>query len=163
MPAVKLRTKDNLNIMAPIRKGVVMNKLAFEKNITHPQEPFPYTSFDDLPIYEQRYLPRWVTQNRAYYRRENVPAIFRTQIEDLNLTGACLHIQSDVQTNQQLKLKIYLTDKMSFTASGTIMWKRTTSGSHCYAGILFDPLPNAIQDLILKHAFEPERSFSQNI
>lgn len=118
------------------------------------EKVFPYTSFDELPIYDQRYMPRWQTNRRAYYRSVNSNTLYRTQLKDLHLDGACICAFHEIQVNQKLDLKILLSSFESVEASGTVIWKRTTADNQCYAGVAFDPLTPQAQDRIVQYAFE---------
>ena len=110
-------------------------------------DPFPYTSFSDLPLYEQRCLPRYQTFNRAYYHEDGC-AIVRTQTTDLSATGVCVYAESEIAVNHQVKLKIYLNESVNFEAEGVIVWKRITPDAYCYAGIEFEGLSEKTRELI---------------
>ena len=126
--------------------------LTAEKTLTQQSVTFPYTSFDDLPLFDQRYLPRWQTEKRAYYRNNETNLIIKTQVKDLSFTGACLYTYPDVNTNQNIELIIYLAPKISFLTRGTVVWKRSLKDV-CHVGVMFDPLSSKNQELILKYAF----------
>ena len=118
------------------------------------QQDFMYISFDDLPLYEQRYLPRWELSNQAYYHFCNSDQIFKTLTKNINLAGACLYVAPHIPLNTKLELKIYLSPEKNFEAKGTVIWKSTLADDCCYAGIYFDPLPEQTRELILEHAFK---------
>ena len=106
------------------------------------------------PVQEQRYIPRWETSHRAYYRLPSKTRhIFRTQMRDLSLTGASLYISKDVPVNREVELHVYLSPHHQFNAKGTILWKATQRNHHCYAGVAFEHLPAKTQKMILQHAF----------
>ena len=117
------------------------------------QQDSIYTSFDDLPLYEQRYLPRWEVSNQAYYHSDP-HHIFKTFTKNVSLTGACLYVTPHIHLNTKLELKIYLTPEKNFETKGTVLWKCTLNDDCCYAGIYFNPLPDQIRELILEHAFK---------
>ena len=52
-----------------------------------------------------------------------------------------------------MKLRIYLSPKVSFETGGTVVWKQKLSDCQGYIGIAFDNLPEDVQDLILEYAF----------
>ena len=37
-----------------------------------------------FPLYDQRYLPRWETNSKAYYHLQGAHVIYRTQVRNLN-------------------------------------------------------------------------------
>jgi len=117
------------------------------------QSDFPYRSFDDLPIYDQRYMPRWETSDRAYYRIGENQSIVTTELKNLNLTGACLYVNSDVLLGQSLQLRVLLSGVHSLVVKATVMWKRG-HGAETIAGVYFDRLDEPTQDLVLEHAFQ---------
>ena len=129
-----------------------MNTTAELKTMQQPQA-FPYATLDDLPLYDQRYLPRWLAEKTAYYRSDDTNIITKTSVKDLSFIGACLYATQDVHLSQELEVIIYLAPKVSFLTKARVMWKRS-SNDHCYAGVVFDPLPQKTQDLILRYAFE---------
>jgi len=104
---------------------------------------------DDL-IYDKRYLPRWETSNKAFYRDDERHQIVVTQLRNLNLAGACLYVKDDVNVDQRLILKICLDEGHSFVAEGTVVW-RLRDGSKTYAGCSFNHLDQSIQELILTY------------
>ena len=122
---------------------------------------FPYKSFDDLPVYDQRYMPRWITPNKVYYRNKNGQLIVATQLKDMHLGGACLHVNGHVHVNQLLHLKIFLDRFHSFEAAGTVMWK-LGNGDKSIAGVAFEPLDEPAQDIILEYAFENRQEIAMN-
>ena len=128
-----------------------MNKMTLDKK-TYWQEYFPYTTFADLPLYEQRYIPRFQIDNKAYYREGSLPAV-RTQIKDLSASGVCLHTEPNINVNQRLKLKIYLSEITNFEADGTVVWTSITPEGICHAGIVFDPLPEKTHAMLLEYSF----------
>jgi hypothetical protein len=129
-----------------------MNLTIIKSQETELLKDFPYKSFSDLPIYEQRYLPRWQTSSKAFYRKENSNVLFKTQLKDLTFAGACLHTDGNVHVNDHLGMKIYLSAQISVQVNGTVLWKRT-GDDHSLAGILFDPLTEDTQQLILEYGF----------
>ena len=129
-----------------------MNKALLERQTIHDQ-PLPSISLIDLPMYEHRYLPRWAITARAYYCSKHKAVAGKARIKDLNSSGVSLYLSPVVNRHQELKLKIYLSKKVSFEAHGTVIWKRTLSDQHCCVGVMFDDLPEEVQDLILEYAF----------
>lgn len=126
-----------------------------KQKIAQLQESFPYTTFDDLPIYEQRYLPRWDINQKAYYRTTQIPSLYRTSVKDLSLSGACIYASPHLQTSEKVVLKIFLSPQESFEVQGTVLWKRTLPFQYyCSAGVVFDHLPEDTQGIILAKAFE---------
>ena len=126
-----------------------MNRTVLEKKT---DVEFPYVSFSDLPIYDQRDIPRWKTQKRAYYREEDAPTIFRTQTMDLSSTGVSVQAHLDIPLNQKIKLKIYLSEMLNFETEGTVVWKTIMPDNRCFVGVSFDPLPERTQNMILEYA-----------
>ena len=122
----------------------------------------PYTSFNELPLYEQRYLPRWEVQNQAYYHRPGTHQIFKTETRDISLSGACLYVSPHIHPNERIELKIYLSPEKNFEATGTVIWKCTVNDDCCYAGVFFDRLPEEIQSLILEFSFIPPKPGDEN-
>ncbi len=108
---------------------------------------------NNFPVYEQRFLPRWETQSKAYYSMGNKHGL-TTETKDLSMGGMCLQVAPEVHASQNLRLKIYLSNDVNFEAEGTVVWKRTTLDHRCLAGIAFEHLSERSQQLILAHAFE---------
>ena len=124
--------------------------------------PFPEVSFEHLPIYDRRFFPRWELDQKAYYRLKNHNVIYRTQVKNLTLNGACLYLDCGIHPLQRVAIKIYLPDQESFETEGTLIWKRTLPEGLCYGGIFFDRLTAASQSLIMKHAFIPNETVLRN-
>lgn len=114
-----------------------------------------YKSFQDIPVHEQRYFPRWEVSNRAYYCLGNKDHIVKTETKDISPTGASLHISPDVGLNERVDVKIYLSDDKSFQATGKVIWKCLVNDQDCFAGVVFDPLPEETQNTIAAYAFPP--------
>ena len=131
---------------------MIMNKQAVK------QQDVRDTAFANLPLYEQRYLPRWDVSSNAYYHLPGTHQIFKTQTRNISLTGVCLYVSPDIHLNEKVELKIYLSPKENFEVNGTAIGKYTLFGHGCYAGFFFDHLPQEKQELILRYAFE----FSKN-
>src|SRR5688572_1298928 len=96
------------------------------------------------PIYDKRYLPRWKTSNKAFYRIDSRREIVVTQLRDLNLSGVCLHVKDDVQVDERLILKICLDKEHTFVAEAAVVWRRR-DGCACYAGCSFTHLEQTKQ------------------
>ncbi|MBI3239482.1 MAG: PilZ domain-containing protein, partial [Flavobacteriia bacterium] len=96
---------------------------------------------EGFPIYDQRYLPRWEVDHRAYYRLKGAHVIYRTQIRNLNAIGVCLYVANDVCVGQTLELKIYLSQRENFEAQGTVIRTQTSERDLSCAGIVFKDLP----------------------
>ena len=101
-------------------------------------------------IYDKRYLPRWETSNKAFYRNDAGHEIVVTRLRNLTLTGVSLYVKDDVEVNQRLILKISLDKDHSFVAEGTVVW-RLRDGSTTYVGCIFNRLEQAKQELILEY------------
>jgi hypothetical protein len=120
-------------------------------------KPVVYKSFQDIPSSEQRYFPRWEISNRAYYCAENDARILKSQTKNLSPSGVSLEVYPDIGLNQKIEVKIYLNDEKSFQATGKVVWKYLFRDEICYAGILFDPLPEETLTLISAYAFTPQK------
>lgn len=105
---------------------------------------------DDL-IHDNRYLPRWETSNKAFYKNHRSQEVVRTKLRNLNLNGASLYVKNDVKTKQSLMMKIFLDEDQSFMAKGTVIW-RISGKEVTYVGVAFEPLEESIQKLILDYA-----------
>ena len=131
-----------------------MNKIICDKTENPASDTFPHLSFDEFPVYDHRYLPRWEANNKAYYHLKGAHVIYRTQIKDLNALGACLYVTNEVCVNQTLELKIYLSQRENFEVRGTVIWTtHTFPNDLSWAGIMFEALSPEIQNLILEDAF----------
>ena len=117
------------------------------------QQPFIYTSFNDLPLYEQRYMPRWEVATQSYYKIEGSDEIIKTQTKNLSFTGVSLYAVADIPLNKKLDLKIHLSPEKNFEAKGRVIWKCSLQDV-CYIGVVFENLPEKTQELILEYAFE---------
>ena len=135
-------------------KGAHMNTGILEKERSRSIEDFYYQSFNDLPLYDQRYIPRWKTTKRAYFRIKNERVIYSTQIKDLSLSGVCLYASPEAQVGQPVELKIYLSEETGFIVEGTIIWERKSGDNRVCAGVAFKMLTQPVQDLILQYAFD---------
>jgi len=110
-----------------------------------------FKQVSDELIHENRHLPRLETSNKAFYRNEATQQIVRTKLRNLNLTGVSLYVKGDVRVKQSLMMKIFLNEDQSFLATGTVIW-RIFHDDSSYAGVAFEPLEQATQELILEHA-----------
>ena len=131
-----------------------MDTITTERKRSGLIEDFYYQSFNDLPLYDQRYIPRWKTNKRAYFRIKNERVIYSTQIKDLSLSGVCLYAAPEAQVGQPVELKIYLSEGVGFIVEGTIIWERKSGDDRVCAGVAFKMLTQPIQDLILQYAFD---------
>ncbi|MBP9853788.1 MAG: PilZ domain-containing protein [Candidatus Omnitrophica bacterium] len=118
-------------------------------------EPLPRYSddiFDNVYIYDRRYLPRWEIRGRVFYQDPVHHLIVRTQMKNLTPSGACLYADKSIEVNQRMELKIHLSPNKDFRAVGTVMWKRFYN-RQTLIGILFDELEDSTKKLILEHSF----------
>lgn len=113
-----------------------------------------YPALENFPLLDQRYLPRWDTDRRAYYHVKGSPVIYRTRLKNLTASGVCLYVGKDVAVRQKLEMKIHLSPDKSFQAYGTVVWTYVSPRHLSWAGVAFDNLPQQTQDLILEYAFE---------
>jgi len=127
--------------------------LHWKKPSRIPSDEFKYRSFDELPLYDHRYLPRWKTTNKAFYRDEEAFRIVRTQTVDLSCSGVALYADESIHVNRRVFMKIYLDEFHSLEVKGTVMWRSQKDGK-VLAGVLFDKLGKEAEDLILSFAFE---------
>ncbi len=100
---------------------------------------------------DQRYLPRWDTSNKAYYRKDNSNVLLKSQLIDLSLTGCSLYTDKKIKVNDRLDMEIFLSSRDSFQVMGTVMWKEEDGGT--FAGVVFDPISTYTQELILRYGF----------
>ena len=128
-----------------------MNKLLLHKRFSIPDSSFPYSSLEDLPLQEQRSLPRAQMQNDVYYQTDS-SEIVQTQTKDLSADGVCLYTNFDVDVNQRVNLKIFLSENRSLQIDGVVMWKKVPEDAQGYVGIAFYPLPENIYALLLEHS-----------
>ena len=112
-----------------------------------------YEAADDNMVYEQRLMPRWRADKKAFYRSQSGGAIVGTKTRNLSLTGACLYVAGNVRVNQKLNVNIYVNGVRNFKTGARVVWK-ASDNHNTYAGIVFDPLHEAAQKLILNNAFE---------
>ena len=106
---------------------------------------------------DQRYIPRWISANRATYQFEDDPAIHEGRTKDLNCAGACITSDHHFEKNQKVKLTIYLNDRTPVKVDGRIVWTKF-SNKDTEIGIDFSNTSDEAQELILKHAFEIDKN-----
>lgn len=113
---------------------------------------FPYKSFDDLPLYDHRYMPRWLTASRVFYRKDGGHVLARSLTRDITPEGASVYTDGTLHARDRLELKVYLSPHHNFQTKGTVLWQNQVHNREI-AGVRFDPLPQEIQDLIVEHGF----------
>ncbi len=131
---------------------------------TQPQNPLHDmrdSSLDEIYLYEQRCLPRWIFSVQAYYRICGRSEVFKTQTRDLSFVGGSFYIGPHVRLNEKIILKIFLSPLESFEAEGTVIWKRLLGDDDCYAGVFFNTLSDENQELILKYVYESPDKYHQ--
>ena len=132
-----------------------MNVITVKHQNSELRQDFLYKSFSDLSVFDQRYLPRWYVANKAFYRGKNENVLFRTQTRDLTFEGVSLYVGENVHVNDRLDMKINLSLKDSFQVKGVVLWKKFNP-VQSFAGILFDPLSQNVQELILNYGLTYE-------
>ena len=113
-----------------------------------------------FPAQDQRDIPRWRMDNTAFYRTHDTTVINKTEVKNLSLTGVCLYVGKDIGIGQELEVKVYLSDKVSFKAAGDVIWKRMLSDGSLCAGIRFDQIPLETQILIVEHYSDSDEVFN---
>jgi hypothetical protein len=132
-----------------------MNMTVIHSHQTEPRAGFPYDSFEDIPIYDQRYLPRWETSNKVYYRKKDENLFVATNTKDLTVAGVSMYTDGNLRVNDRLKMKIHLSTDTSFQVDGIVLWRKIRPDCN-YAGVIFGSLDAGIQDLISEYAFIPK-------
>ncbi len=135
-----------------------MKITTMENKKINPQSDFPYKTFEDLPLYEQRYLPRWQANRKGYCRTHNKDTFFKTQVSDLTLSGACIYISADIEPKQKLKLSVHLSEKHTFEARGIVIWKNILNKEVLQVGIRFNRLSLKAENLLLRYAFHVDNN-----
>ena len=102
---------------------------------------------------DQRYIPRWVVNNKVLYRKENNPAYQETASKDINCSGASFYCKDEVGPNQKLKMVMYLSQTIAVEVSGTVLWEKIGKDQNLI-GVRFENIPSHVQDMILQYAFE---------
>ncbi len=138
-----------------------MNRVISEKTIIPGPDFSLHPFLEGFPLYDQRYLPRWETDNKAYYRLKGTHVIYRTQVRNLNAVGVCLYVTNDLCVNQTLEMKIYLSPRENFEAQGMVIWTQTSDRDLSCAGIILKELSQEKRNLILEHAFEISSSYRE--
>ena len=121
--------------------------------ITRQRARAPIDYGGKIPIHDLRYLSRSENSNKAFYRSEDGHLIVATRLKNLNINGACLFVNDDVQVGQKLMLKIFLDEDHNFEVAGTVIW-RIRDGTKKCAGLAFDQLDDEAQEMIVDCAFE---------
>jgi hypothetical protein len=103
---------------------------------------------------DQRYLPRWAVSNRVLYQLENDEKTHEGSSKDISCTGACFTTPDNLPLNRTVKMKIFLSEEVTVKVEGKVMWNKSVNGGENLVGIIFHNTSHAVQDLILKHAFE---------
>jgi c-di-GMP-binding flagellar brake protein YcgR len=103
---------------------------------------------------DQRYLPRWAVSNRVLYQLENDEKTHESSSRDISCTGACFTTPSNLPLNQKVIMKIYLSSDTPVKVEGQVIWNKSVNGGENLVGVTFSNTSQAVQDLILKHAFE---------
>ena len=102
---------------------------------------------------DKRYLPRWEVNNKVVYRLGNQREAHECTSKDISCTGACLQSEIHLPKNSKVDLTIHLSPKSSINVQGHIVWNKDAEGKFL-AGVVFENIPAASQEMILKHAFE---------
>lgn len=102
---------------------------------------------------DQRYIPRWVVQNKVLYRKEGNSAYQETASKDINCSGASFYCKDEVSPNQKLKMVMYLSETIAVEVCGTVLWKKDGKDQNLI-GVRFENIPAHVQDMILQYAFE---------
>lgn len=105
---------------------------------------------------DQRYFPRWKSQNPILYKSETDPELRHGQTTDLSCAGACLSLKEQLPLNRKLALTVRLTPKISVELHGVVVWQNGTGATYL-TGVSFYETSDVSQDLILQHAFELNR------
>ncbi len=104
---------------------------------------------------DKRFLPRWEVNNRISCQFGNSHQVYQCVSKDLSCSGACFY--SDVlPASNQVKLKIFLSERQSVDVKGKLAWKKMENDRHLL-GVSFFETPEAVQETILKYAFEINR------
>ncbi len=104
---------------------------------------------------DQRYIPRWDVDNRVLFTF-NGGDQYEGRTKDLSCAGACLLTNRLAREEEQIKLKVFLSEHTSFDVTAKIVWKKLANGEFSL-GVVFDDLTPEIQDLILTYAFEVKK------
>lgn len=126
------------------------------------------TSFTD-----KRYFPRWEVKNRVLFQKDIDSAVFLEQndsdcevhegyTKDLSCAGTCLLTNQTFNLHQKIKLVIYLSEEVSLSLQGIVVWIKSGEPLH-EIGVIFYNTPAEAQDLMLQFAFSlnKERFLSQ--
>ena len=102
---------------------------------------------------DQRYIPRWVVNNKVLYRKENNPAYQETASKDINCNGASFYCKEEISPKQKLKMVLYLSETIAVEVTGTVLWKKDGK-DQSLIGVRFEDIHAHVQDMILQYAFE---------
>jgi len=102
---------------------------------------------------ERRYLPRWEVNNRVICRLDSTPEALECRSRDLSCAGIEIISQQSLQPRQKVNLTICLTETKALDVTGHVVWQRAASVGNI-SGVVFENVPQEIQDAILKYAFE---------
>lgn len=103
---------------------------------------------------DHRYLPRWAVSNRLLYQLDDDDKMHESNSRDISCTGACFATPGNLPLNQKVKMKIYLTEETAVKVEGQVIWNKSVNGGENLVGVTFYNTSQAVQDVILKYAFE---------
>jgi len=105
---------------------------------------------------DMRYIPRWDVDNRAVFSYQDGQQQYEARTKDLSCAGACLLTKRIAPDEKQIKLKIFLSEHISFAVTAQVVWKSLLNGEFSL-GVIFDDITPDMQELILTYAFEVKK------
>ena len=105
------------------------------------------------PRDELRYFPRWHVDDRVIFQLDGGREHYDGQTKDLSCAGACIISSERVEPRQKINITVYLSEDTKIKLNGYVLWVGSDQGRVCM-GVSFYDTPDAIQDLILQHAFK---------
>jgi len=105
---------------------------------------------------DKRYIPRWDVDNRVIFSYHNGQHQYEARTKDLSCAGACLLTNRIAPEEHQIKLKVFLSEHISFDVTAHVVWKSLSDGEFSL-GVTFDDITPDIQELILTYAFEVKK------
>ena len=110
------------------------------------------TTIQETSFADKRYFPRWEVKNRVLFQKENDLEVQEGYTKDLSCAGTCLYTDQQLALHQKLKLVVYLSEEISLSLQGIIVWIKTEASVY-KIGVIFYNTPLEAHDTMLQFAF----------
>lgn len=105
---------------------------------------------------DNRYIPRWETQNKVVGQLEDAVQPLEGHTRDICSTGACIVTRKLPGLSRNLKLTIFLNNHTTVEADGKIIWTKLLD-EQVEIGVRFSAMSTENQEILLEHAFQIDK------